>query len=94
MASGTTSVAPAPRSFSISLSSMVRTITGTLRRMRLHEVQDLQRGRRVLVAHHHRAGARQAGGHQALQPRGVAEHHALAGGGGLAHAIGSRSSAM
>ena len=59
-----------------------------LRRVLAHQAQDLQRRGRVRVADHHRAGARQAGGHQALQPRGIAEHHALAGGGGLAHAVG------
>ena len=58
------------------------------RRMRLHEVQHLQRRRRVVIADDDRARARQAGGHQALQPRRVAEHDALAGGGGLAHAVG------
>jgi len=57
-------------------------------RMGLHQAQDLQRRGRVVVAHHHRGGARQAGGHQAGQARGVAEDHALAGGGSLAHAVG------
>mmetsp|Transcript_15007 Transcript_15007/g.58786 ORF Transcript_15007/g.58786 Transcript_15007/m.58786 type:complete len:626 (+) Transcript_15007:2270-4147(+) len=57
-------------------------------RMGLHEVQDLQRRRGVVVADDDGAGARQAGGHQALHLGGVAEHHALAGGGGLAHAVG------
>ena len=58
------------------------------RRVRLHEVQDLQRRRRVVIADDHGAGARQARGHQALQPRRVAEHDALAGRCGLAHAVG------
>ena len=88
MASGTTSVAPA-----CAQPLHLGVVDGAhdhrhLGRVRLHEAQDLQRRGGVLVAHHHRAGARQAGGHQALQPRGVAEHHALAGRGGLAHAVG------
>ena len=59
-----------------------------LRRVRLHEVQHLQRRGRVVIADHDRAGARQAGGHQALQARGVAEDDALAGRRSLAHAVG------
>ena len=72
----------------MSVSSIVRTIDRHRRRMRLDEVQDLQRRRRVVVADDDRAGARQARGHQALQARRVAEHDALAGGRGLAHAVG------
>ena len=40
-----------------------------------------------MIADDDGVGARQAGGHQALQACGVAEHHALAGGRGLAHPI-------
>ena len=47
IASGTTSVAPAARSRSMSVSSIVRTITGTFGACSLHEAQDLQRRRRV-----------------------------------------------
>ena len=58
-----------------------------LRRVRMREVQDLQRRLRVVVADDDRCGAREPRGHQALQARRVAEHDALAGGRGLAHAI-------
>ncbi|KAF1060876.1 MAG: hypothetical protein GAK39_06079 [Variovorax sp.] len=50
--------------------------------------QHLHRARHVEVGHDHRAGARQARGHQRLQPRRVAEHHRVAGRGGLPHAVG------
>ena len=88
IASGTTSVAPAACSFSRSRSSCVRTITGTCGAWRADVGQHLQRARHVEVGDDHRAGARQAGRHQRLQPRRVAEHHRVAGRGGLAHAVG------
>ena len=59
-----------------------------LGRVRVDEVQDLQRRRRVVVADDDRAGARQPRGHQALQARRIAEDDALASGRRLAHAVG------
>ena len=53
--SGTTSVAPAAISLSISLSSTVRTITGRSGRCALDVMQDLERHRRVGEGDRHRA---------------------------------------
>ena len=61
---------------------------GHLRRVRTGVGQHLEGGGHVDVGHHHGTGAHQAGRHQGLQAGGVAIHHRVAGGSGLAHPVG------
>ena len=58
-----------------------------MRRMGAGVRHDLEGAGHVQVGDDHRAGTGQAGRHQRLQPGGVAEHHRVAGGSGLAHAV-------
>ena len=56
-------------------------------RTALHQMQDLQRRGRVGIADDDRACACQACGHQALQPRRIAENNALSGSRRLPHPV-------